>query len=340
MFNAGVQYENGQGVPTDDGLAMEWFSRSLEAGNEGARKAVEGYRERGMMNAKEFFDLCGASDVAAVRKALDAGVNVNGAVGSNIPLVNALMNALTTKNTEVLRVLVERGANVNHEVDKKSVLATLVIRSDLPGDALLEVMGILLEAGADPNVTGPDGETLLMISVGLKHPQAAGIVELLLDAGADAKAKDKEGNTALDYAMETKVLDGTETLSRLRSATTGATDTAPVEKTGGNDADRSSLLPTGEPDSSMTLNGVKVAQYSDGTVSLNDGKGVIRPDGTVYLNGTQREPVGTLQIPEGGSRSTVNNCTTASVGGKLYVAANGSLILVEQDGNATVHKLP
>ncbi len=74
------------------------------------------------------------------------------------------------------------------------------------------VMRLLLEAGADPNATLPDGTTVLMIAAGqglgpprgdgprIRVPTEAGAVEavtLLLDRGVPINATNKAGNTAL-----------------------------------------------------------------------------------------------------------------------------------------------
>ena len=73
-------------------------------------------------------------------------------------------------------------------------------------------MRLLLEAGADPNATLPDGTTVLMIAAGqglgaprgdgprIRVPTEAGAVEavtLLLDRGVPINATNKAGNTAL-----------------------------------------------------------------------------------------------------------------------------------------------
>lgn len=65
----------------------------------------------------------------------------------------------------------------------------------------VEIVGMLLKAGADPNAPGPKGRTPLMIAVLEKHRR---LLEMLLEAGADTAfvpPKTKDGS-ALDLARK------------------------------------------------------------------------------------------------------------------------------------------
>ncbi|MDR0841568.1 MAG: zinc ribbon domain-containing protein [Christensenellaceae bacterium] len=104
--------------------------------------------------------------------------------------------------------------------------------------------------------------------------------------------------------------------------------------------DFSALLPAGEPVDSDTINGYKIDIYKNGTVSLNDGRGIILPNGTVYINGTPRDSIDMIEIPDGGTIAYYDECAVAIVDGQLYVAANGGLICVDRDGNASVYSTP
>jgi ankyrin repeat protein len=79
-----------------------------------------------------------------------------------------------------------------------------------------DVMRILLDGGADPSITLPDGTTALMIAAGqglgglrgegprIRVPTEAGAVEavrVLLDRGAAVNAANNSGNTALHAAV-------------------------------------------------------------------------------------------------------------------------------------------
>ncbi len=57
----------------------------------------------------------------------------------------------------------------------------------------------LLNAGAEPNRRGRNGETPLMMAAGYGYTD---IVRILVDRGADARAKLPDGENALDLAAQ------------------------------------------------------------------------------------------------------------------------------------------
>jgi ankyrin repeat protein len=63
----------------------------------------------------------------------------------------------------------------------------------------VEVVKILLEKGADINKANIDGQTPLMMAVGMGHEE---VVEALLEYGANINAKTNEGYTAFDMVYE------------------------------------------------------------------------------------------------------------------------------------------
>ena len=64
-----------------------------------------------------------------------------------------------------------------------------------------DLVKMLLDAGAEPNVADIRGMTPLMLAVASEHQDAA-VVALLLKAGADPNARSKTGETPLDWARK------------------------------------------------------------------------------------------------------------------------------------------
>ena len=99
--------------------------------------------------------------------------------------------AVTEKNAELVGLLLEHGANPNieDEADHDTPLLASTKRQ------LTEITALLLKANADPNTHDPAGQAPLHFS--LTEP---GSTELLLDHQAQVNAKDNAGETPLHWA--------------------------------------------------------------------------------------------------------------------------------------------
>jgi hypothetical protein len=113
------------------------------------------------MTDEDFIELCAEGTLEEVQAAVDAGASVT--AGNDYGLTALLAAAMW-----------------NNDVD---------------------VIEVLLEAGAEVNAKDNDGRTALMWAVRNCNTEA---VSALLDAGAGAKARDSDGKTALMLAEERK----------------------------------------------------------------------------------------------------------------------------------------
>jgi len=105
---------------------------------------------------------------------------------------------INEENTlEVLQLLIAAKADVNQSLP--AYYPPLRAASERP-----EVLRVLLEAGADVDGRGSDGETALMMAASAGARES---VELLLDAKADVNAMDFEHQTPLKRALETGDID-------------------------------------------------------------------------------------------------------------------------------------
>jgi ankyrin repeat protein len=104
----------------------------------------------------------------------------------------ALMEACSSNNLELIKVLLDAGADPNVQNDKGQT--ALTHNSNFIYSYTLEK---LLIAGADPNIKDNIGQTVLMNMV---SQGALSSVEILLKAGADPNTQNDKGQTALIIA--------------------------------------------------------------------------------------------------------------------------------------------
>lgn len=126
-------------------------------------------------------------EVAYVQHMLDAGADIE--ARDNIGWT-ALMAAISAGSSWLVEHLLRAGANVNHVAREDTPLTCAVT------DARPNVVAILLENGADPDLRRPDGWTPLMLAAYRGEPE---IVEALLTQGADATVT--LGPRLMDAAM-------------------------------------------------------------------------------------------------------------------------------------------
>ena len=128
-------------------------------------------------------------DISEVREWLDFGANPNAARDDGI---TALILATNNGHAEVVKMLLEAGANLNGAND-----TVLMFAAD---DGYVEIIKMLLVAGANPNAARDDGWTALMFAAQEGHPE---IIKMLLVAGANPNAENNAGVTALILAALT-----------------------------------------------------------------------------------------------------------------------------------------
>ena len=111
--------------------------------------------------------------------------------------MTALQWALQHGKIEAVRTLLAFNANVNNTKNNKGV--TPLMSAAIKG--VMECVCMLVEAGAEINVTAKDGFTALIYAA---YYGNAEIVKYLLTQGADKNAVTKKGETALSIAEKKK----------------------------------------------------------------------------------------------------------------------------------------
>lgn len=104
-----------------------------------------------------------------------------------------LIRAAYQENSEIVRELIKRGADVN----ARNRMGTSPLHAAAYSDHLKNVE-ILLELGAEVDIRDCEKQTPLFTAVRCSSPN---LVELLLEHGAMPNIVDKDGNTPLLYAI-------------------------------------------------------------------------------------------------------------------------------------------
>jgi len=139
----------------------------------------------------ELVDAAADGNVELVRSLLDRGADID----SRHPESNvtALMRAAEKNYSEILKILLDRGANLDLQDSKGRTALFLATPEDYK-----EIVALLLEKGADHSTRdGTYGGTALMMAAANGYEE---IVKLLLKKGADLNIRDNDGVTALILA--------------------------------------------------------------------------------------------------------------------------------------------
>jgi ankyrin repeat protein len=95
-------------------------------------------------------------------------------------------------NIEVAKFLIENVKDINYNSDMGTALMAATYKNQP------ELVKLLLDKKANPNLTDANGTTALSLAVQFKNNE---LVKLLLDHKADKTIKDNKGKTAFEYAV-------------------------------------------------------------------------------------------------------------------------------------------
>ena len=129
--------------------------------------------------------------------------NVRGVTNTrgSTPLIRAATNA----DLEVMKLLLQHGADVNLKMADRQTAIMAVLAGRAPEPQALEMIRVLHEAGADVNVVAlvnhreeTRGGSALHYAVRKRYKE---VIKKLAEYGIDMNAKDQDGLTALDYTQ-------------------------------------------------------------------------------------------------------------------------------------------
>jgi len=154
----------------------------------------------GCSNKKtEFREAVENSDAVAAKRLINEGVDIN---QSFYQKGTACHIASTAGDVEMLRLLIENGADVNTYGDVgEGVKTTPLMAISGKGNLNLEIAKVLIESGANVNLSGRGNEGANMTAL---HGASAGstieMVKLLIENGADIHKRGVNNFTALHFA--------------------------------------------------------------------------------------------------------------------------------------------
>lgn len=148
-----------------------------------------------------------------VKFLLDRGANAN--EHSNSARYSPLMVACEREDLEIAGLLLERGADANHESEVSETPLTMASKSGQP-----DMVRLMLDNGADINFRDHRGATPIFGALESGQPD---IVIILAAAGADLNIRDSRGRSVLEWAVEKKDIESVTIL-----AGAGADVNAPV----------------------------------------------------------------------------------------------------------------
>lgn len=150
----------------------------------------------------ELFLSIGQGDVQAVRGLLASGVDPN---AQNTLGMSALTIAAGTGNAEIVRVLLEAGADIKHSSPFGTALTFATFQPNP------SVVNLLLERGVDVRSPRPDRISPLMLAARAGNVP---VIETLLKRKAEVNGADNHGSTPLIYAAQNGQLEAVRTLLR------------------------------------------------------------------------------------------------------------------------------
>lgn len=183
------------------------------------KDAVAGVAEEGFSG--EMLQAVSEANIALVRLLLASENKEKHLNETDAEGINPLIVAVAMNNVEIVRVLLEGGADAN-TTDGEGVNALQVAAFD----GYAGVARLLIQHGAEVDRVDAYGCTALYLAVGNSDVDVEEIVEVLLANGADPRAKADDGSTPIDIAATTRIRELLIKSGRRSKESVGRTQTS------------------------------------------------------------------------------------------------------------------
>lgn len=139
---------------------------------------------------KTVFDLARKGSLTEIEQLYTTNTNCINEINENgfSPLILACYKG----NTEVAKFIINKKVTIDYVSDEGTALMAAVVRGKN------ELVKLLLENNANPNLTNLNGTTALMYATQFKNSE---LVKLLLHYKANKLVKDNDGKTAFEIAV-------------------------------------------------------------------------------------------------------------------------------------------
>jgi hypothetical protein len=152
--------------------------------------------------------------VDLVKLLVEKGANVN--LADTLSGTTALLQAVHTQNVEVVRYLMEHGARVNVEDRHGRLIVEYAIVDAKPADA--SVLALLLEKGGDADAVTREGSPLIAVAVQRGKPAAVDLLLRRYKADPNARIGGPRGMPILALAAASTHADGSQIVKTLLQA--------------------------------------------------------------------------------------------------------------------------
>jgi len=156
-------------------------------------------KAKGKLEA-ELWNAVKESDLDKAKELLEQGVNPNTVQPGNDMNFNILMLAAHENDLEMIKMLVEHGADVNSRDSYEQSVLMYCLHSP-------EIVDYLIKKGADVDTRDRYGYTALMQAVTEHKPEYKTSVKLLVEAGADVNAENKRGEVILELTYDKEIME-------------------------------------------------------------------------------------------------------------------------------------
>jgi ankyrin repeat protein len=144
----------------------------------------------GLAQNRDFFDVARNGSVAEANTFFKQDKSIVNAL--NTHGFSPLILACYSNNKEMVYFLIENGADLNYVSQEGTALMAVTVKGNI------QFVDLLLQKGANPNLTNATGVTALIYAVQFNNTE---IVKKLLENGADKNILTDSGKSAFEYAV-------------------------------------------------------------------------------------------------------------------------------------------